>query len=189
MKVKDSFAGKKGRCPFCSSEISVPTATNEDVGNEPSIEQEKPSLKDVTAPGSVGSLDSDKPADPLKQTSDKLPHKSFESEPDFPTWFEERKRAMLECKERTPMVFWGRLLLIVGGCLAGFFLFIYDTTVSSGYGEVHNLGLQQNRTLGSVAGMIMAAVGAILLALDKRPPNERSSDPNLTPKNEENQDH
>jgi hypothetical protein len=26
MKVKDSFAGKKGRCPYCSSEISVTPA-------------------------------------------------------------------------------------------------------------------------------------------------------------------
>ncbi len=60
---------------------------------------------------------------------------------------------------------WGRILLIAGLLVAGYFLFAYDTTGGS---SIHNLALLQNRTLGSIAGMIMAAVGAIMIVIDAK---------------------
>ena len=76
---------------------------------------------------------------------------------------------------------WGQILLSVGLFIACYFLFVYDTTVADnekfdtpfgrfGGGRFHNLGLQQNRMLGSIAGMIMAAVGAIMVVIDKKIP-------------------
>jgi hypothetical protein len=65
-----------------------------------------------------------------------------------------------------PLTGWGWVLIIGGLCVAAFFLFLYDTTVYADGRHVHNIGLQQNRTLGAVAGMIAAAVGAIMVALD-----------------------
>ena len=63
--------------------------------------------------------------------------------------------------------------LVIGGIgLALCFGFSYDTTVSTGYGSrVHNTGLMQNRLLGVVAGLSMAAMGvmvAIAMAIVSR---------------------
>jgi hypothetical protein len=46
-----------------------------------------------------------------------------------------------------------------------------------GGGQVHNIGLQQNRQLGCIFGMLSAAVGAVMLAIDRnnrKPPSESS---------------
>lgn len=82
-----------------------------------------------------------------------------------------------------PFAMVGILLLIAGLCVAAYFFFVYDTTVTTefvyvpgvsyrgegphlvGGDRVHNIGLQQNRQLGCIAGIIAAAVGIVLLAL------------------------
>ena len=68
-----------------------------------------------------------------------------------------------------PMALWGWIVLIGGLCVAGFFLILYDTSVLTTGGErVYNTGLQQNRTLGCVAGMIAAAIGAVMVIVDAK---------------------
>ena len=73
----------------------------------------------------------------------------------------------------------GRALVIIGLIIAGYFYFLFDTSVQveshyiSGYGtigggRVNNLGLMQDRTLGCGAGLAIAIVGAIMIASDKQ---------------------
>lgn len=68
----------------------------------------------------------------------------------------------------------GVILTILGISIAVYFFFIYDTSVSVsteyfpgfgriGGGSVHNQGLMQNRLIGSIAGMVIAGIGSILL--------------------------
>ena len=72
-------------------------------------------------------------------------------------------------RSMSPLSKYGRLLLVAGLILAGFFLFFYDTTGGRiGEARIHNIGLLQNRMLGSIAGMVMAVVGAILLVADAK---------------------
>ena len=60
-------------------------------------------------------------------------------------------------------------LLIVGGIIvSAYFWFAYDTSVSSGFGSVNNIGLMQNRQLGLIVGIGLAIVGVILFAISKR---------------------
>jgi hypothetical protein len=60
-------------------------------------------------------------------------------------------------------------LLIVGGIVvSAYFWFAYDTSVSSGFGSVNNIGLMQNRQLGLIVGIALAIVGVILFAISKR---------------------
>ena len=59
--------------------------------------------------------------------------------------------------------------LIVGGILCSmFFWFFYDTSVSTGFGNVNNIGLMQNRQLGLIAGIGLVIVGVIVLAISKK---------------------
>lgn len=73
----------------------------------------------------------------------------------------------------------GGALVIIGLIIAGYFYFLFDTSVPmeshyiSGYGtiggrRVNNLGLMQDRTLGFGAGLAIAIVGAVMIASDKQ---------------------
>src|SRR4030095_4910648 len=73
----------------------------------------------------------------------------------------------------------GGALVIIGLIIAGYFYFLFDTSVPveshyiSGYGtigggRVNNLGLMQDRTLGFGAGLAIAIVGAVMMASDKQ---------------------
>ena len=74
----------------------------------------------------------------------------------------------------------GTLLLLVGIIILCYFVFYYDTTISSSPGSLvryYNIGLQQNRQLGCIGGMIAAAVGLVLIGFglfqqDKEPSPE-----------------
>ena len=49
-----------------------------------------------------------------------------------------------------------------------------ESTYLSGYGtigggRVHNIGLQQNRTLGCVGGLALTAIGVVLMVVPQRP--------------------
>ena len=46
----------------------------------------------------------------------------------------------------------GTMMVVIGLATAGYFFFIYDTTV----GGVHNFGLMQNRSLGCGAALVIA---------------------------------
>ncbi len=72
-----------------------------------------------------------------------------------------------------------KALVIIGLIIAGYFYFLFDTSVPveshyiSGYGtigggRVNNLGLMQDRTLGFGAGLAIAIVGAVMIASDKQ---------------------
>lgn len=80
---------------------------------------------------------------------------------------------------RGPLTILGWLLLVGGLCVAAYFFFVYDTTVSTqstyipgygglGGGRVHNIGLQQDRLLGCIGGMIAAVVGAAILIVESK---------------------
>jgi hypothetical protein len=75
-----------------------------------------------------------------------------------------------------PLTVWGWILIIGGLCVACFFGLIYDTTVSTTFFEadarIHNMGLQQNRMLGCIAGLIAAAVGIVMVAIDAKLPDK-----------------
>lgn len=73
----------------------------------------------------------------------------------------------------------GGALVIIGLIIAGYFYFLFDTSLPveshyiSGYGtigggRVNNLGLMQDRTLGFGAGLAIAIVGAVMIASDKQ---------------------
>lgn len=70
----------------------------------------------------------------------------------------------------------GWALLIVGSLMILYFGLIYDTTVSGGSASiynpyprrVHNIGLQQNRTLGFIAGIALSGCGGFVLMYDRR---------------------
>ena len=66
----------------------------------------------------------------------------------------------------------GIILLVLGLFLLIIFAFFYDTTVSSGYGysSVHNIGLQQNRMIGSLSGIASITIGIILIAIGSNKP-------------------
>ena len=53
----------------------------------------------------------------------------------------------------------GTLVLVVGIVMMGYFGMIYDTTVYSYGGDVHNIGKMNNRTTGMIFGGIIAIVG------------------------------
>ena len=70
----------------------------------------------------------------------------------------------------------GFALALVGLIIAGYFFFLYDTSVETethyiaGYGtvggeRVHNLGLMQNRTLGCVGGLVLTIAGVVVLVV------------------------
>lgn len=76
----------------------------------------------------------------------------------------------------------GRVLAILGLLIAGYFFFVYDTTVEmesryiSGYGtvggqRVHNTGLMQNRLLGCIGGLVLTTIGVVLVITPQKPPS------------------
>ena len=76
---------------------------------------------------------------------------------------------------------WG--VIAIGALLAGYFFFIYDTSVHVGttavprYGavgveRVNNMGLMQNRLLGCSAGMLTVLIGTIILVTNPKKPSE-----------------
>ncbi len=78
----------------------------------------------------------------------------------------------------------GGLLAVLGLIIAGYFFFVYDTTVETesryitGYGtiggqRVHNTGLMQNRLLGCVGGLVLTTIGVILVVTAQTPSGER----------------
>ena len=58
-------------------------------------------------------------------------------------------------------------VLIVIGCFAILYAIFMDTTVSSGYGRIHNLGLQADRQLFLILGCFIAFAGVVLFAVLK----------------------
>ena len=58
-------------------------------------------------------------------------------------------------------------MLIVIGCFAILYAIFMDTTVSSGYGRIHNLGLQADRQLFLILGCFIAFAGVVLFAVLK----------------------
>ena len=66
----------------------------------------------------------------------------------------------------------GGLILTLGIIISVFFLFLYDTSVPTngafGIDRIHNIELQQDRTLGSITGLAIAVVGAFKLILGSR---------------------
>jgi hypothetical protein len=63
----------------------------------------------------------------------------------------------------------GPFLIICGILCAVYFWSFYDTSVSTGFGSVNNIGLMQNRQLGVIVGIAVAVVGVILVAISKKP--------------------
>ena len=70
--------------------------------------------------------------------------------------------------QRKKMIILGKCLLWSGIFFAAYFLFIYNTTVDTGIGSLHNVGLMQNRLLGCIGGIAAAIVGAIILTMNSR---------------------
>ena len=68
----------------------------------------------------------------------------------------------------SPIGIVGAIIIFVGMLVTLYFFVDYDTTVSTGYGNkrVHNIGLQQDRTLGCAVGMVAFVVGLILVVVD-----------------------
>jgi hypothetical protein len=89
-----------------------------------------------------------------------------------PLVFSPPSRANNEPLFEKPLTVWGSILIIGGLCVAGFFLFRYDTSTDSPAGRIINLGIQQNRMLGCLAGMVAAAVGAVMVAIDAKMPDK-----------------
>ena len=55
----------------------------------------------------------------------------------------------------------GWLVMFVGAVVTAFFVFVYDTTS----GEVYNVGLQQNRLIGTLLGIAIAGAGVFAVGL------------------------
>ena len=72
----------------------------------------------------------------------------------------------------------GTFLIVLGLAIAGYFFFLFDTSVEaesyiSGYGKIGggrvvNLARMQDRTLGCIGGIAMAVVGAIMAVAEKK---------------------
>ena len=60
------------------------------------------------------------------------------------------------------------ILIIAGLCCGLYFLFWYDTSVSTLLGDVNNVGKLQNRQLGMICGLASLLVGILLLAIRRR---------------------
>jgi len=57
----------------------------------------------------------------------------------------------------------GWSLVLCGAVVSLWFLFVYQTAVD-GY---HNIGLQQNRTLGFASGAVLAVIGVLVVFMDR----------------------
>lgn len=54
-------------------------------------------------------------------------------------------------------------IVIVGGCIACFYFFLFETSVlTEAGGRVNNLGLMHNQLIGVIAGVGLAIFGAIV---------------------------
>jgi hypothetical protein len=62
----------------------------------------------------------------------------------------------------------GLLLLVVGLGVVGYCLLFFDTSVSTGYGSVNNLGLMNDKQNGIIVGGILAVVGVLLGFMGKK---------------------
>ncbi len=64
----------------------------------------------------------------------------------------------------------GILMLVVGGLVAGFAVFLFDPSVESGFGggRINNLGLMQDRQNYLIFGCALAIVGSILAVMGAR---------------------
>ena len=62
----------------------------------------------------------------------------------------------------------GLLLIFAGLGMVGFFFLFFDTSVSTGYGSVNNLGLMNDRQNGIIVGGILAVVGLFLGFMGKK---------------------
>jgi len=63
------------------------------------------------------------------------------------------------------------LLVLVGACLACFFLLFFDTSVATPMGRLNNLGLIQDRNNGIYVGGFLILIGVILLVTKRDSPN------------------
>jgi|GEM_PF-3214522 len=93
-----------------------------------------------------------------------------------------RPKATAEDIRRENMNFFGRCIIVIGVLIAGYFFFIYDTSVRAGttyvpgYGtfgaeRVNNMGLMQNRLLGCTAGMVGVVIGTIMVLMNPKKPS------------------
>jgi hypothetical protein len=57
----------------------------------------------------------------------------------------------------------GCLPFCCGGAGAGYFFLLFDTSVESGYGRVHNIGLLQDRQNGLILCLVVSAFGFLAL--------------------------
>jgi RNA polymerase subunit RPABC4/transcription elongation factor Spt4 len=60
------------------------------------------------------------------------------------------------------------LLIICGILCSIYFWFFYETSVSTGFGDVNNIGLMQNRQLGLIVGIGVVIIGVIMFAISKK---------------------
>ena len=180
LKSSLDAAGEADVCPDCGREFVVPGAESQDHIREARkleqtyLQEEKDRKRQQRLARSAA-----KKAERMRVAAE-------EQKRDRAIWEAERARAAAAAKlrndlrnQRTGLTPWGWTFIIGGLCVACFFLFIYDTTVYThseyirglgrfGGNRVHNIGLQQNRTLGSIAGMIAAAVGAVMVVVDAK---------------------
>lgn len=63
------------------------------------------------------------------------------------------------------MSVFGIFTMLVGGCLAGFFPFAYDISVSTDGGDVANLAKMNDRQVGTIIGVAILLVGVALFAI------------------------
>lgn len=104
----------------------------------------------------------------LRKTHNTKPEKKEAQVPSV-AFKEVRKKASTNPSANYLMGDIGVVMVVLGVLVAGYFLFGYETAVSSHSlpDRVHNLGLQQNRYLGSTVGFVMVIVGTIFIAAAK----------------------
>jgi hypothetical protein len=147
--VSADAAGKKASCPKSGEKLLVPTPIRVNAADKSpdSFVAPTPPVSQIAStdeiPNPVKLAASNEPAVQAryKPTTDK-------SEPSYPGG------------TGSGLMAFGVLLCIVGCLITLVYWLIYDTTV--GYESTHNLGLMNNRVVGTIVGVGMALGGLIV---------------------------
>jgi hypothetical protein len=119
----------------------------------------------------AGTLDSDTPCVKLSFVQElnpfwKKPFQPLHTFAEFTVLFQ--RSAATHTQQASGVETFGWILLGLGLLCIVFFLFFYSTSVDTIAGDVHNVGLMQNRTLGCIIGVGLGVVGTLMTLLGRK---------------------
>jgi hypothetical protein len=95
----------------------------------------------------------------------KKPFQPLRTSAEFTALFQ--NSAPTHAQEANGLETFGWILLGLGLLCIVFFLFFYSTSGGTIAGEVYNVGLMQNRTLGCIVGVGLAIIGTLMALLGR----------------------